>query len=271
MKEMVDAHGTNAIQAGTQEAERPCCLFHSALEALTVPVIVHDDKAVLYANPEALKYFGSALAEVRSRPIDSFLHPDSREPAADRRRIGLEAKAALHGVQIKANAANGRMMYAVVDGEPIRYGESKHAIVQLARYVDGDSFVTYLAPPARPQLDDEPDPPCLHCAAFDALPVPVVIQDRNRIVGGNLQSRLVLSGGERLEDTPLSAVLHSDFVDAGRERRDVVLDQGHTYRGLSAKLKTLDGDTVFIVVDGAPLDHEGERLAVLVARDVRVM
>jgi PAS domain-containing protein len=262
---------SRGLMAGVFEA--PCCLHHAALEALTVPVVVHDDELVLYANAQARRLFAaSEPSHIDNKHLELFVHPDSEHSAADQRRLAMEHYTGLRGVHLKARAMDGRVLYSVVDMEPIRFGEtSQAALVQMSRYVDGDSFVTYTPSKSVDRnCDDDETCRCLHHAAFHALPVPVIIQDSAQIVDGNRHSRMILSGGRPLAGTPLSDVMHPDFADAARERRSVLIEHRHEYRGLSAKLTTLDGATVYIMVDGAPIDFDARTLGVLVARDLRM-
>jgi PAS domain-containing protein len=88
-------------------------------------------------------------------------------------------------------------------------------------------------------------------AVFDAVPFPVLVHDVDTILFANKGARDVLCAGQPdgLAGRALSDFVHPDARDAGRERRRVMLEQGHTFAGVALKLIDCNGEPVRLVVD----------------------
>lgn len=240
-----------------------CCLYEAALQALTVPVAVYDDAEFLFLNEECRR-----ILSAKDTGDSPLVHEDSFDSSKDRSNIVLNRSLSVRGVHVKMSTPKGTV-HVVVDEEPVRFRD-RSAIVQLIRQIDSQRIVAYTSKRATQNTRGGVDrSECIHSAAFDLVPVPVVIQNEEHIIDANHHARLVLSNGASLAGVPLSDVLHSDYVQAGRERRQVVLKQGGQYRGFTAKLVSADGRPIYIVVDGSPVTFGGARYAVLVARDVQ--
>lgn len=252
-----------------QGAVQGCCLEEMALEALTVPMLVHDDEKILFVNAEARRLLRVPDEDAhRPLPLADFIHPDLADAAAERRRLMFEGGASVRLTRIKGPRSDGSVYRAVLDSEPFCYEDGRRAAAVVFREFEDVEYVRYETPSVvRSDLKSD-DGVCLHCAAFEALPLPAVVQDRQSFVSANLQSRMLLRANGSLAGTPIDSVTDASFAATAADRRHIVMDYGMAFRDASSKLRALDGSTLYIVADGAPVFYGDESYIVLAARNL---
>lgn len=249
----------------TGDASERCCLFEAALDALTIPVVVQDLERILFANGIARTLLGRTRpVDVAGQPNNAFSLPDNFDAESERRRIVLQRGGRLRDVAVRVLDADGRVIRALADASPIAYPGGP-AIVHTVRSVNGKQLAEDV-PGA--DVASAKEAACMHEAAFDELTVPVVIQDKSRLLAGNRQARHVLEGD--LAGRAIRDVMHPDFVDAAAERRELLLERGGTYHEAPGKLQTLTGKPVHGLFDGAVVSAGGTRAVVVTAKRLQL-
>jgi len=118
----------------------PSTFHEAALDALPMPILIHDHSAVLYANLAALEALGASVRDlVVGHPLSAIVHPDGADAGVARRRIVMERGHAVTDVPVKLVGIDGRVRYATVNGQAITWGDSEKAILvtaQLTRSCD---------------------------------------------------------------------------------------------------------------------------------------
>jgi len=107
-------------------------------------------------------------------------------------------------------------------------------------------------------------------AALDALDVPIIIHGASAILFANEAAARVLhaSSADDLLGIDVSSIVHPDGMDAGRERRQLMLEQGHRMHEIPLKLRALDGTTLYAIVDGKRIEWNGRSAIVIAASSV---
>ena len=140
--------------------------------------------------------------------------------------------------------------------------------------VDGQVAIVYSATTTRGStLVSDPEPGNrLRCdqsiceAVLEVLPDIVLIHDAELILFANAACRRFLDAPspEALEGRPLDVIVHPDAYAAGRERRNLVLEGGQTFRALPLKVVTLAGEPKHLSADAYPISLDGTRAAMVV-------
>jgi PAS domain-containing protein len=109
-------------------------LAAAALDALSLPVLLHDDNHVLFANAAARQLLGPATAsEIEGLSLDTFLVPELANVTVERRGYLLRNRLVFNDLPILMRALDGRTLHLRVDAQPITVGQSTIAMVTLAR------------------------------------------------------------------------------------------------------------------------------------------
>lgn len=242
---------------------RPCCLYEAALDALSLPVVIHDYDRIQYANDAVATLLKvPARASLVGVPSNSFSYGETAEAEKQRRQLVLQSGTRLTDIPVKVRAADGSTVTARADATPIRYRGSD-GVLHTCRTVLDEVLAGYV--PIGASDKQASDGECMHRAAFEELSVPAVIQNQTAVTAANRQARVVLGD---IVGRSLADIMHPDFAQAGAERRAMLLAQGGSYRGAPAKLRSMTGETVYGVFDGSLIEHEGERAVVVMARTV---
>lgn len=103
---------------------------------------------------------------------------------------------------------------------------------------------------------------------LEALPEIILIHDHDRILFANAACRRFLSATspQELEGRPIDVIAHPDAFEAGRERRQLLIDGGRSFKAIPLKLIAVDGETKHMTVDAHPLAFNGTRAAMLIAQ-----
>lgn len=102
--------------------DRTPALFEAALEAVPMPVLIHGDKTVLYANEAAVAALGGRDAsDILGLELARIVHPDGAEAGTTRRTLVFEHGHTVTGAPVKLIGVDGITRHAVVNGTPIDY------------------------------------------------------------------------------------------------------------------------------------------------------
>jgi PAS domain S-box-containing protein len=102
-------------------------------------------------------------------------------------------------------------------------------------------------------------------AALVALDSPIVIHAQQEILFANDAAHRVLhaEGPNSLVGTDVTTIVHPDGLEAGHERRKLILESGQTLRGVPVKLRALDGTTLYATCEAKRIEW-GEEAAILI-------
>lgn len=99
--------------------------MHEALELLPSPVLVHDVDTVFYANEAAQRLFGATdRTDIEGLPLAHIVHPDDREPGAERRALVLQHDHVYERVPLKLLTLKGEPLYLEVSARRIFVGDA---------------------------------------------------------------------------------------------------------------------------------------------------
>jgi len=104
-------------------------LHQAALEALDLPVLIHDHDTILYANHAAVTLLGVGDSEIVGRAITDFVHTDGRAAGAERRKLVMESGHEMNRLPIKLISLDGEPIYVTVDARPIEWSQGTAILV----------------------------------------------------------------------------------------------------------------------------------------------
>jgi PAS domain S-box-containing protein len=111
----------------------------AALDALGLPVLLHDDNHVLYANGAARQILGAATpAEIEGLCLDTFAVPELASVIKERRTYLLQKDMAFTDLPIMMRTLDGRTIHLRVDAQPITVDGSTVGMVTIAQRPGGE-------------------------------------------------------------------------------------------------------------------------------------
>jgi PAS domain S-box-containing protein len=107
-------------------------------------------------------------------------------------------------------------------------------------------------------------------AALTSLDLPVLIHDDEAVLFANEAACCALKAPDSrsLIGRHVSSLVHEDGIDAGRQRRELVLGQGQTLRDVPVKLVALDGATLYARVIGKRIAWGAGTAILIIATDL---
>lgn len=109
-------------------------LLVAALDALDLPVLLHDDDHVVFANAASARLLGAAKgADLAGLALDSFLDPELKAMARERRAYLMHNHMSFDDLPIKMHTLDGRVIHLRVDARPIAFGDATVGMVTLRR------------------------------------------------------------------------------------------------------------------------------------------
>jgi len=108
-------------------------------------------------------------------------------------------------------------------------------------------------------------------AALIALDSPIVIHAQQEILFANEAARHVLraEGPNSLVGIDVTTIVHPDGLEAGHERRKLVLESGQTLRDVPLKLRALDGTTLYAKCEAKRIEWGDGAAILIVATDIK--
>lgn len=233
-------------------ADAPAEMFQAALDALPLPVFVYDDREVLYTNDRASQILRAIKgSDLVGKDLDGFVLPGLEDVSAQRRRYVLNGGIHLRNLMIKVRGADGQPIELRVDIRQIRYEGRAAAMATLA---SGDGQES-----ARKATRSVGDARSLHEAALCALDTPLLVHGEKTIFFANPAAldAMHAANATQIIGADVSSIVHRDGIDAGRERRRLVLASGQSIQGVPVKLRTIDGRTVYATADARRIEWAG--------------
>jgi PAS domain-containing protein len=116
------------------DREETSQLLVAAVDALDLPMLLHDQDLVLFANSAAAKVLGAVSgADIAGLSLDSFLDPELASMARERRAYLLRNQVIFDDLPIKMRTLDGRTVHLRVDARPISFHDSTIGMVTLRR------------------------------------------------------------------------------------------------------------------------------------------
>jgi PAS domain S-box-containing protein len=114
-------------------------------------------------------------------------------------------------------------------------------------------------------LRNEPASYSMFEAALIALDSPIIIHAQHEILFANEAAHRVLraQSPNALIGNDVTAIVHPDGLEAGHERRKLVLESGQTLRDVPVKLRAIDGTTLYATCEAKRIEW-GEDAAILI-------
>jgi PAS domain-containing protein len=105
------------------------------------------------------------------------------------------------------------------------------------------------------------------CQALDALSYSVIIHDEEMIRYANSAALQLLKATtcDLVVGLSFGTFIHPDGLQAGLERRRLILEHGHKLQGVPIKMLTCGGDVIYVRGDGAPLQVDGKTYVLVAA------
>jgi PAS domain S-box-containing protein len=244
------------------ETEQLADACAAALDVLDWPILVTNRETVLFANPAAARMLrAKSASELIGLLTDELSHPDCRTTAKLRRDLLEESRQDLCGLPTKVIGRDGSTVCAHTNAHLVEFDGG------VAFLYTGGAAVSLDAPNGNGRgLGTHADRHSLFEATLEAIPGIVLIHNAEVILFTNAACRRFLEAQspEELEDQPVDVIIHPDAYEAGRERRQLLLDGGRPIKGIPLKVVTLDGQARHVIVDAHPLAIDGRIVAAAV-------
>ncbi len=111
----------------------------AALDALVLPILLHDYDQILYANSAAAGVLGATPgADLAGLGLDTFLVPELASVTKERRAYLLGNRVAFADLPIKMQTLDGRTIRLRVDARPIAFPDRTIGMVTLTTLEPGE-------------------------------------------------------------------------------------------------------------------------------------
>jgi PAS domain-containing protein len=99
-------------------------------------------------------------------------------------------------------------------------------------------------------------------AAFDAMALPVLLHDYDRVLFANAAAGQILGAatGADLAGMTLDTFVVPELAAVTRERRAYLLRNGVVFADLPIKMRTLDGREIRLTIDARPFSFDGRSI-----------
>lgn len=109
-------------------------LLETAMEALALPLLLHDEDNIVFVNAAGREILGAATrADIEGLSLDSFATPDLTPFTQERRAYLLRDRVAFTEVPIKMNTLDGRTVHLTVDARPVLFEGKTFGLVTVVR------------------------------------------------------------------------------------------------------------------------------------------
>jgi len=111
----------------------------AALDALGLPILLHDYEQVLFANSAAAGILGAVPgADIAGSALDTFLVPELASVTKERRAYLLRDRVAFADLPIKMRTLDGRTIRLRVDARPVAFQDRTIGMVTLKALEPGE-------------------------------------------------------------------------------------------------------------------------------------
>jgi len=244
-------------EAALRESEER---YRQLVDSLSVPVAVHVNGKMVFANPEAVRTLRApSLDALLGRQILDFVHPDYRAMVVQR-VAGAYAR--------KTDAPLARERFIRLDGEAF----DVEVLVRAVTY-DGQPAgqVVFWDVTERKRAEDalrESEERYRHL--LEGLPDGVIVACEGQVVFANAaaQALLAVDGPEQLIGTSPAQILHPDDRAAAVDRARRVVEQEQGTPLTTERFLRMDGSVIIVEAVALPIRHRGRRAVQLVFRDI---
>ena len=237
-------------------------LCAATLDLVERTILVSDNAVIVYANPSTAALLrASSAADLIGIRTEEFSHPDSRAAAKLRRDLVAKMGEDLTELPTKVVARDGSSFSGVTNMSPIPFGDQV-AFVYSGRMPSDEANLN-----GNPQLPtDKARRSGLFEAILEVIPDIVLIHNVEHILFANAACRRYLGAGspEEIEGRPVDVIVHPDAYAAGRERRQLLLDNGQPMKGIPLKIVSLENQAKHVTCDAYPLTIDGSIVAAAV-------
>ena len=123
-RELRDANGELTRQSETR--------YRTLIEWTPEPLVVHDGKKILFANPATVKMLGAASdKELVGKSILELVHPDSRDIVRERLRAAAEQGLRVPLIEEKCLKLDGTPIDVEVQSRPIDFGGKSATLISV--------------------------------------------------------------------------------------------------------------------------------------------
>ena len=247
----------------TRSSNRVAGMCAAALDVAPHPTILSNDSIVLFANASARRMLRvPSRSDIEGRPIIRFLHPDIQAVARERRALVMEQGYGLLDVPVKLLAFDGATVVTTADVHALEFGDGRATMV-VYRLDMRTGCPTVQTPRYRTVTS-------AFEAALDTFSTPLVVHDMEQIWFANRAAAhcLGMDSPDDLVGRPIESIIHSDALDAGRERRRLFLPGNQPVLDVPIKLHTADGRSRHVRVDATPIHAGADSAALVWARAV---
>lgn len=243
-------------------ADAPVEMLRAALDALPEPVFVYDDSCVLYANQAACDILrGSSVDQVLRMDVNQFILPGFDEISTQRRTYVLKGGINLRNLVIKIRGMDGEPLTLRVNIRQIQFDGRTAAMGTLASV---DTPISRKPPRASHHAGDAQS---LHEAVLCALETAVLVHGDRIILFANPAALTALHAADatQLIGADITSIVHPHAIEAGHERRKLVLENKHVLKDLQLKLRTIDGRTVYVSAHAQRIEWDDQQAILVVA------
>lgn len=108
-------------------------LLVAALDAMTIPIMLHDDDFILFANSAAARILGAEPgADIAGLSLDTFVVPELAAVTKERRNYLLHSGMVFAALPIQMRTLDGRTIRLTIDARSIDFQGTKIGVVTLA-------------------------------------------------------------------------------------------------------------------------------------------
>ena len=108
-------------------------LLVAALDALRVPILIHDDDLIIFANAAAAEFLGAEPgADIAGLSLDAFVVPELASVTRERRTYLLHTGMVFDALPIQMRTLDGRTVRLTIDARPIEFQGHTIGLVTLA-------------------------------------------------------------------------------------------------------------------------------------------
>ena len=232
--------------------------YRRLLEGAPVPMLVHQEGEMAYANAAAADLVGmDNPEELVGRSIWAFVHPDFRQTIRTRLRTMTEQDVATEPAEIKLRLPGGQDREAEVTGIPVRYQGTPAVQAILRDVTEQRRYERGLRASERQYRQ-----------LFERATVPVMIfrPETERILEANAEAcRTYGFVREELVGTPLTELTAA--VERGQAEVQRILDEGGT-RNFETVHYRKDGSAIHLLASCSLIQYEGDDAILYFGRDV---
>jgi PAS domain-containing protein len=105
-----------------------------AMDALRIPVLLHEDDVIIFANAAAAEFLGAEPgADIAGLSLDTFVVPELASITKERRNYLLHTGVTFADLPIQMRTLDGRTVRLKIDARPITFNGATIGMATLSR------------------------------------------------------------------------------------------------------------------------------------------